>query len=981
MNDFKDFTEEVKDANNIQDVIDGYGFTLEDDGTNRLRMRCCFHEDGNPSLKIYLSTNSFNCFGCQTGGDVINFVMAHKDIGFYDALKILAQRANMPMPNWTAEDKEFYETKERLFNVLKDTAIYYHSQLTKEERRYYHDRGLTDETTDENLLGYAPGEGLFEYLVANGHKKADILKAGVCVQGENGMYESLYKRYTLPHWKDGKIVYMAGRDATGKSKAKYKKLKTNEWVKQTLLGEDKVRNAEEILIPEGYFDFFLAEQLGYKCLSPATIQFSEKDTSRMAKLCKKAKRVYTCNDSEKAKDGEEYGEGMKGAIKICEGLASEGIRARMVILPRPEGVDKVDLNDYLISHSKQEFGELLQSAPTFLAWQLEQISEDVEELELSTKLRPLFEQIIKLESGIERNFYLGKIQKKWKLTKAQLKAEMESVEKDKIESQMKSSNNLKLLTSSVIQKRYSDADITEIIANWFGKNDGRFFVDAEDECYLHFGGQVYLISDNIRFNSLMAKNTDFSPANTQGRFIWKRLQSHAFNSNEKVKVGHWSSFDVLNDTLYINLHNNDGQILKIQPGLVEAIENGGEDGVLLIPNKQDFEPITYIADVDAGLEMLDKYVRQTIPAQTSDQWLIVNWLMGCFLMDLADTLPILKLEGISGGGKSKTAGRLSLLIYGKDILSVSTIASRYAEAARVPLLLEDNVEGRNMTRETRDYLLVASTGVTRRKRKSGTDSGTVKEQHKALTLLTGIEPLDESELINRSYIIEINKHRFGIDGFSEFETRQNILKHRDEMLSAIFKLLATDILPELSLNRKHFRTILDQKVGSRNKERTNEYLSTMAVFQESFGKRIDAPGSADMLTKWVNTQEATAFDTQMETSLVYQSLEGLLREWKVTTYESDDGDLYGENDFKEKFGINFAEDDEEIFIFDTARAINDAIARLAKKNGFRVPFKSAMQFIKRFESEEEYLVKRGWFKRIGDKESKPVTWIIAKTTK
>ena len=189
-------------------------------------------------------------------------------------------------------------------------------------------------------------------------------------------------RIIFPYWKNGKVVYMIGR-STGKTPlgkggsdpAKYLKLMVNsekypdvnQYTNSYFYGEDSLRSADYCIITEGVTDCIVMLQAGFPCISPVTVQFKEKDHTKLISLTRGLKCVYICNDNE------ENEAGITGTLKTAKALEQAGIEAKIVELPRPEGIDKIDIAEYMKTHTSDDFQGLMNSSVRLCHYQLNKL--------------------------------------------------------------------------------------------------------------------------------------------------------------------------------------------------------------------------------------------------------------------------------------------------------------------------------------------------------------------------------------------------------------------------------------------------------------------------------------------------------------------------------------------------------------------------------------------------------------------------------
>src|SRR6266852_1319154 len=135
--------QQIKDKLGIVDVVSQY-VKLERSGA-ALRARCPFHSERTPSFHVSPERGTYHCFGCGVGGDIFTFVEAIEGLDFKGALKVLAEKAGVPLV-YSRGEKSSLDERDRLFSLLETTALFYQQQLTAEAKKYLHDRGMEDAT-------------------------------------------------------------------------------------------------------------------------------------------------------------------------------------------------------------------------------------------------------------------------------------------------------------------------------------------------------------------------------------------------------------------------------------------------------------------------------------------------------------------------------------------------------------------------------------------------------------------------------------------------------------------------------------------------------------------------------------------------------------------------------------------------------------------------------------------------------------------
>lgn len=274
----------------------------------------CLHVDANKGV--------FQCFHCNAGGSILDYEMDAQGIDIVTAAEDLCAMYGIDMPSWNDEERtafmQKYEEIKVVSGILQKSFDFYHSKLTKNRRQYYHDRGLSDKTIDENLFGYASdGNALSRHMRKEYDYDSELLlKTGLFYKNENGSITDRYKkRFVMPYWLNGKIVYSIGRSTDPKieNHKKYVKHLTHSEkypyvskvaIENVLLFEDEITGEKPLLVAEGVFDAHLARQEWhdkFEIISPVTTSPNKAQTRRLAAIIVKKKPwlLYFVNDNDK----------------------------------------------------------------------------------------------------------------------------------------------------------------------------------------------------------------------------------------------------------------------------------------------------------------------------------------------------------------------------------------------------------------------------------------------------------------------------------------------------------------------------------------------------------------------------------------------------------------------------------------------------------------------------------------------------------
>ena len=220
-----DFLQELKSRSDIADVVSSY-VNLRHSGRT-LSGLCPFHSEKTPSFHVYPENGSFYCFGCGAGGDVITFIRRIENLDYMEAVRHLAQRAGISVPESDA-DQGLARVRGRILEINRETARFYHTQLMSAQgtpgREYLLGRGLTPQTIRHFGLGYAPDSrfSLVNFLSGKGYTPEELLQANVAVRASTGrVMDRFFARVMYPIIDlRGNVIAFGGR-TLGDNKPKY----------------------------------------------------------------------------------------------------------------------------------------------------------------------------------------------------------------------------------------------------------------------------------------------------------------------------------------------------------------------------------------------------------------------------------------------------------------------------------------------------------------------------------------------------------------------------------------------------------------------------------------------------------------------------------------------------------------------------------------------------------------------------------------
>ena len=400
-----DIVEEVRARNDIVDVISGY-VKLQRKGSSYFGL-CPFHNEKSPSFSVSPAKQMYYCFGCGAGGNVFTFIMEYENYTFPEALKLLAERAGIKLPEqeYSEEARRQHDLKSSVRELNKTAAKYFYCMLRapqgEKAMQYLKNRGLSDETIRKFGLGYAGpySDALYRYLKKQGNSDQLLKESGLMqVNEKQGMYDKFWNRVMFPIMDvNHKVIGFGGR-VVGDAKPKY--LNSPETVifdkGRNLYGLNFARTSKQkyLLVCEGYMDVISMHQAGF---TNAVASLGTALTSQHAALLKRyTDEVILTYDSDDA--------GVRAALRAIPLLKGAGISARVLHMEPYK-----DPDEFIKALGTQAFQERIDQAENSFLFELSilQRSFDMKDPDGKTRFfQAVAEKIAGFELEIERENYI-----------------------------------------------------------------------------------------------------------------------------------------------------------------------------------------------------------------------------------------------------------------------------------------------------------------------------------------------------------------------------------------------------------------------------------------------------------------------------------------------------------------------------------------------------------------------------------------------
>ncbi|MBQ7088544.1 MAG: DNA primase [Clostridia bacterium] len=427
------FIQELLSKNDIESVASSY-VAFKRRGRNLVGL-CPFHGEKTASFNLYPETNSFYCFGCGAGGDVITFVKKIENLDYIDAVKFLADRCGMKMPEQKNENDQVSRMRLRILEANREAARLFHAVLYRPEGKvaldYYHARGYTDATIKHFGLGFAPQswDYLLKALRAKGFKDDELIAAFLAAKGRNGgTYDVFRNRVMIPIIDiRGNVVGFGGR-VLDDSKPKY--INTESTLafskSRNLFALNFAKNAgRELNLCEGYMDVIAMHQAGFtNTVAALGTSFPEEQMQLIARYADRINLIFDAD-----------GAGQKATRRAIENLRRTGLDVRVVTIPNGK-----DPDEFIKNNGAAAFKLLLDRAANAVEHRLLEIGRNHNLQTSEGKLAYYHEAAVllaALDSPVERDLYAGRLSEILGVSKEAILQEIDSIRRRKQRQEVK----------------------------------------------------------------------------------------------------------------------------------------------------------------------------------------------------------------------------------------------------------------------------------------------------------------------------------------------------------------------------------------------------------------------------------------------------------------------------------------------------------------------------------------------------------------
>ncbi len=435
-----DFIERLKAANPIEEVMGSY-VSLRRSGRDFVCL-CPFHNEKTPSCYIHPDKEYFHCFGCNAGGDVITFTMKYNNLDYMEAVRFLAERGGVPMPEDTFFGGQRQDTRKRLYEMNRTAAKFFFEQLKSPEGKaclYYlmRVRRLSQETIKKYRMGFAPNSwsALKRYMMSEGYTEEELIQGSLISPSKDNSkkpFDFFVNRAMFPFYDlSGHIVGFGGRALSNDDKRKY--LNSRETLvynkDRYLFSMNFAKNAcvknRQILLCEGNLDVISLNQAGFE---NAVASCGTALTPQQVKIISNyADSVVICYDSDEA--------GQKATKRAIRLISETGLKTTVLHM---EGAK--DPDEYINKFGVDHFNHLIRESKDAVTYRLDECKSKVDMDSEEGKyeyLRESCKVLMELPSAAQRELYFARLEKETGLNRTSIESELDGLRRRTVRAESK----------------------------------------------------------------------------------------------------------------------------------------------------------------------------------------------------------------------------------------------------------------------------------------------------------------------------------------------------------------------------------------------------------------------------------------------------------------------------------------------------------------------------------------------------------------
>ena len=422
-----DFLDRLKDANRIDDIMSNYVQIKRAGSVSKCL--CPFHSEKTASCTIYPDTQSFYCFGCGAGGDVITFIMKIENLDYLEAVKMLAERSGIPLPEDSSRGYDIVRKKQRLYEINREAARFFFNNLRspngKVGLKYLIGRGLKPKTIQKYGLGFAENKwtSLKDYMLMKGYHENELVEASLLGRSQSGRTYDFFKNRVMFPFFDlrGNVIAFGGRTLDPDDTRKYLNsretmvFKKNKTLFSLNFAKESAVKNNQLLLCEGNMDVISMNQAGFEnTVATCGTAITPEHARMMSQYCKE---VVICYDSDEA--------GQKASKKAIDLLAEVGLQTRII---KMEGAK--DPDEYIKKFGATRFKLLIDKSDNAVEFELNKAktgldieNSDIDRIEYIKKSYDILSQV---ENDIDREVFIKSFVRRMNISEETAFREVES---------------------------------------------------------------------------------------------------------------------------------------------------------------------------------------------------------------------------------------------------------------------------------------------------------------------------------------------------------------------------------------------------------------------------------------------------------------------------------------------------------------------------------------------------------------------------
>ncbi len=416
----------IRESIDIVDIISSY-IPLVAKGKSFFGV-CPFHDDHSPSMSVSKEKQIYRCFSCGAGGNVFKFVMDYENINFLEAVKMLADKAGIPIQIETGRTpvqkkyQAYYEIYDLAFKFYQNNI---NTTMGKEARTYLDKRGIDSNIIKEFGIGLSlkNTEMLTKLLTKKEYPSKLLIKTGLINENEKGLHDVYYNRIMFPLWDlEGKVIGFSGRIYQNNDTAKYVNTKETEIFKKGELlyhyhvAKNEARRVGQVIVMEGFMDVIRAFSIG---LTNVVATMGTAVTKEQALLLKRmAKEVILCFDGDEA--------GAKATMSCSNELLQIGVTPKIIRLE-----ENLDPDEYILKYGKEQFLKKIENPINMMDFKLNYFKKKKDfsnNSDIANYVKEVLKELEKIDDVVLRELTIQKLSQETNLEEQFLKEQIKQIE-------------------------------------------------------------------------------------------------------------------------------------------------------------------------------------------------------------------------------------------------------------------------------------------------------------------------------------------------------------------------------------------------------------------------------------------------------------------------------------------------------------------------------------------------------------------------